>query len=427
MAVVVIVGAQWGDEGKGKVVDLYTEHADLVARYGGGANAGHTLVVDGQKLVTHLIPSGVLRPGVTCVLGEGMVVDPKTLIEEIQGCKDRGLLADDRDLIIAERAHVILGYHRDLDRLRETRAGAIGTTKRGIGPAYEAKVARRGVRMCDLVRPERLRAVLERNLDEVNPGLERLGGEPYTIDALVAEASAYGEKLARYLGDAARVVYDAVKRGKSVLFEGAQGALLDVDHGTYPFVTSSSTIAGGACIGLGIGPTEIDSVVGIAKAYTTRVGGGPFPTELTGAEGDRLREKGGEFGATTGRPRRCGWLDIPALRLAVRMNGLSGLALTKLDVLSGIKPLQVCVGYRLDGQVVDELPLDESDIVRAEPVYETADGWSEDTSQIRDLEDLPAGARRYLRRIEDLLGIPLYLVSVGPGRAETIVLKNPFR
>jgi adenylosuccinate synthase len=427
MPAVVIVGAQWGDEGKGKVVDLYTEHADVVARYGGGANAGHTLVVDGQTLVTHLIPSGVLRPGVVCVLGEGMVVDPKTLIEEIDGCKERGLLADDRDLVIAERAHVILGYHRDLDRLREARAGAIGTTRRGIGPAYEAKVARRGVRMGDLIRPERLRAVLERNLDEVNPSLERLGGQPYTVDALLTEATAYGERLARYLGDAGRVVHEAMKQGKSVLFEGAQGTLLDVDHGTYPFVTSSSTIAGGACIGLGVGPTQINAVVGIAKAYTTRVGGGPFPTELLGADGDRLREKGGEYGATTGRPRRCGWLDIPALRLAVRMNGLSGVALTKLDVLSGIKPLQVCVGYRLDGHVLDELPLDEDDIVRAEPVYETADGWSEDTSQIRDLEDLPAGARRYLRRIEDLLGIPLCLVSVGPNRAETIVLKNPFR
>jgi adenylosuccinate synthase len=427
MAVVVIVGAQWGDEGKGKVVDLYTEHADVVARYGGGANAGHTLVVDGQKLVTHLIPSGVLRPGVICVLGEGMVVDPKTLLDEIDGCKARGLLADDKDLIIAERAHVILGYHKDIDRLREARAGAIGTTKRGIGPAYEAKVARRGVRMADLVRPERLKEILRRNIDEVNPTLERLGGTAYTLEALVEEAGRYGERLSRYLGDAGRIVHDAVRRGKSVLFEGAQGTLLDVDHGTYPFVTSSSTIAGGACIGLGVGPTMINSVVGIAKAYTTRVGAGPFPTELTGAEGDRLRESGGEYGATTGRPRRCGWLDIPALRLAVRMNGLSGLALTKLDVLSGLRPLQVCVGYRVDGKVVDELPLDESDIVAAEPIYETADGWNEETNQIRDLEDLPAGARRYLRRIEDLLGVPLYLVSVGPGRAETIVLKNPFR
>jgi adenylosuccinate synthase len=427
MAVVVIVGAQWGDEGKGKVVDLYTEHADMVVRYGGGANAGHTLVVDGQKLITRLIPSGVLRSGVTCVLGEGMVIDPRGLLEEIDGCKARGLIADDRDLVVAERAHVILPYHFDLDRLREARAGAIGTTKRGIGPAYEAKAARRGVRMGDLLRPDRLRELIARNLEEVNPQLERLGGAALALEPLVADAQAWGERLGRYLRDAGRAVYDAMRRGKSILFEGAQGTLLDLDHGTYPFVTSSSTIAGGACTGLGIGPTHIDSVVGIAKAYTTRVGGGPFPTELTGPAGDRLREIGGEYGAVTGRPRRCGWLDIPALRLAVRANGLGGLALTKLDVLSGTKPLQVCVGYKLDGRSLDELPLDENDITRAVPVYETVDGWSEDTRQIRDLDDLPAGARRYLRRIEDLLGVPLYLVSVGPGRAETIVLKNPFR
>ena len=358
MAVVVIVGAQWGDEGKGKVVDLYTEHADVVVRYGGGANAGHTLVVDGQKLVTHLVPSGVLHPGKQNVLGSGMVIDPVTLLEEIADCHARGLLTRPGELVVSDRAHVILGPHKDLDRLRETQAGAgaLGTTRRGIGPAYEAKVGRRGV-----------------------------------------------------------------------LFEGAQGTLLDVDHGTYPYVTSSSTIAGGACTGVGVGPTEIDAVVGISKAYCTRVGAGPFPTELTGPEGDRLRESGGEYGATTGRPRRCGWLDIPALRLAVRLNGMTGLALTKLDVLSGVRPLPICVQYRLDGQLVDELPGDADDVVRAEPVYEMHDGWSEDVKGARDLDDLPAGARRYLRRIEDLLGIPLALVSVGPGRAETIVLLNPFR
>jgi adenylosuccinate synthase len=427
MAVVIIVGAQWGDEGKGKVVDLYTEHADMVARYAGGANAGHTLVVDGQKLVTRLIPSGVLRAGVTCVLGEGMVIDPRGLLEEIDSCKARGLLADERDLVVAERAHVILPYHLDLDRLRESRAGAIGTTKRGIGPAYEAKAARRGVRMGDLLRPERLRGLVERNLEEVNLEITRLGGEARAAGPIVDDALAQGERLRRCLGDAGRTVYQAVRKGKSVLFEGAQGMLLDLDHGTYPYVTSSSTVAGGACTGLGIGPTEVDAVVGIAKAYTTRVGGGPFPTELTGALGDRLRETGGEYGAVTGRARRCGWLDIPALRLAVRMNGLSGLALTKLDVLSGIRPLHMCVGYKLDGHALDELPLDETDITRVEPVYEVADGWSEDTRQIRDLDDLPAGARKYLARIEALLGVPIYLVSVGPNRAETIVLRNPFR
>ena len=294
MSVVVIVGAQWGDEGKGKVVDLYTEHADVVARFGGGANAGHTLVVDGQKLVTHLLPSGVLHPGKKCVLGAGMVVEPRVLLEEIDGCKQRGLLADDNDLLLSDRAHVILRYHRDIDALRESRAGAIGTTKRGIGPAYEAKMARRGVRVADLLREDRVRPLLEQNLSEVNPYVERLGGKTYELEALVAEALDLGQKLERYVADTSRFVYDAIRRGESVLCEGAQGALLDVDHGTYPFVTSSSTLAGGACTGLGIGPTEIDAVVGISKAYATRVGAGPFPTELHGEDGDKLREAGGE-------------------------------------------------------------------------------------------------------------------------------------
>src|SRR5262249_37673776 len=368
MANVVIVGAQWGDEGKGKVVDLYTEFADVVARYGGGANAGHTLVVDGQKLVTRLIPSGVLRAGVTCVLGEGMVIDPASLLDEIDGCKARGLLADDADLVVAERAHVILPYHLDLDRLRESRAGAIGTTKRGIGPAYEAKAARRGGRMGDLLRAAPLAAPVARHLRDVHPELERLGGQARAAEDIVAAAQAHGARLQRYLGDAGRRVHEAVRRGKSVLFEGAQGTLLDLDHGTYPYVTSSSTIAGGACTGLGLRPPHLAAVVGIAKAYTTRVGGGPFPTELTGAAGDRLRETGGEFGSVTGRPRRCGWIDIPALRLAVRINGLTGLALTKLDVLSGVRPLQVCVGYKLDGRTLGQLPRDAAAIAGVQPV-----------------------------------------------------------
>jgi adenylosuccinate synthase len=357
---VFVVGTQWGDEGKGKVVDLYTEHADVVARFGGGANAGHTLVVDGQKLVTHLLPSGVLHPGKKCVLGAGMVVEPRVLLEEIEGCKQRGLLADDTDLLLSDRAHVILRYHRD-------------------------------------------------------------------IDALVTEALELGQKLSRYVADTSRFVHDAIRRGESVLCEGAQGALLDVDHGTYPFVTSSSTLAGGACTGLGIGPTEIDAVVGISKAYATRVGAGPFPTELLGEEGDKLREAGSEYGATTGRPRRCGWLDLPALRLAVRLNGMNGIALTKLDVLKAMKQVKACVSYKLDGRTLDELPLDAADLARVEPVYETFEGITADLSQARDLDDLPVGARRYLSRISDLAGVPLYLVSVGPGRAETMVRKITFR
>ena len=427
MPVVVIVGAQWGDEGKGKVVDLYTERADLVARWAGGANAGHTLVVDGQKLVTHLIPSGVLRAGVTCVLGDGMVVDPRTLLEEIAGCRERGLLARTEDLLVGRRAHVILPYHRALDEARERGKDAIGTTKRGIGPAYEAKVARRGVRMGDLLVPDRLAALVAQNLEVVNHELERLGSKAFEAGPIVADALEAGNLLAPHLGDAPRAIADAIRQGRAVLCEGAQGALLDLDHGTYPFVTSSSTTAGGACTGLGIGPTVIDSVIGITKAYATRVGAGPFPTELHGDEGERLRKAGDEFGSTTGRPRRCGWLDVPALRVAVRTSGIRGLAVTKLDVLANVRPLKLCVGYKLDGVLHDELPIEPYDLERAEPVYETLDGWSEDLRGVRELADLPVGARRYLDRMSALTGVPLVLVSVGPQRAETIVLEKPFR
>jgi adenylosuccinate synthase len=428
MANVIIVGAQWGDEGKGKVVDLYSEFADVVVRFGGGANAGHTLVVDGKKLVTHLIPSGVLRGrGKRCVLGDGMVIDPKVLLEEVGELKAKGLLSDDRDLIIGSRAHVILPIHREIDRVRELGKGAIGTTKRGIGPAYEAKMARRGVRMADLLVPDRLRSLVEHNFEEVADYIRSRGGQMIDIEDCVAEYLEFGERLRGYFTDASRYVFDEMKRGRHVLFEGAQGALLDVDHGTYPFVTSSSTIAGGACTSCGIGPTAISGVIGIAKAYTTRVGAGPFPTELTGEFGARLREMGGEYGATTGRPRRCGWLDVAALRLAVRWNGLSGLALTKLDVLSGMERIEVCVGYRLDGELRDELPTEPGDIERAEPVYETFDGWDDDIRDVREFDALPVEAKRYLRRLEALLGVDVNLLSLGPGRAETILIKNPFR
>jgi adenylosuccinate synthase len=428
MANVVIVGAQWGDEGKGKVVDLYTEFADVVVRFGGGANAGHTLVVDGQKLVTHLIPSGVLRGrGKRCVLGDGMVIDPKTLLEEIGELKAKGLLSDDKDLVVSRFAHVILPLHREIDGLREQGKSAIGTTKRGIGPAYEAKMGRRGVRMADLLEADRLRPLVEHNLDESGPWMKALGAKAPDVGAVVDEYLGYGERLRRYFGDASRFVHDEIKRGRHVLFEGAQGALLDVDHGTYPFVTSSSTIAGGACTSCGIGPTAISSVIGIAKAYSTRVGGGPFPTELTDELGSKLREAGAEFGATTGRPRRCGWLDVAGLRLAARWNGLHGIALTKLDVLRGMGKIKVCVGYTVDGDARDELPTDPGEITRAQPVYEELDGWEDDTRDVRDVEALPKAAQKYVRRIEELVGVDVSLISVGPGRAETIMIKNPFR
>jgi adenylosuccinate synthase len=432
MANVVIVGAQWGDEGKGKIVDLYTEFADLIVRFGGGANAGHTLVVDGDKIVTHLIPSGVLRGrGKRCILGDGMVIDPATLLDEIAQLKGRGLLADDRDLVVSTQAHVILPWHKEIDRAREAGKAAIGTTKRGIGPAYEAKMARRGVRMADLLDAARLKPLLELNLEELGPYLSSKNIALAPVEQILDEYLALGERLKRYFGETSRLVHDEMKRGRHVLFEGAQGALLDVDRGTYPFVTSSSTIAGGACTGVGVGPTTISQVIGIAKAYTTRVGGGPFPTELTDELGNTLREAGGEYGATTGRPRRCGWLDIAALRLAVRWNGLSGIALTKLDVLRGMKRIKVCVGYAVDGpngrEERDELPCDPTEITRAQPIYEELDGWDADTRDIREVEALPAAAQKYVRRIEALLGVDVALISVGPGRAETIMLRNPFR
>ncbi len=427
MSSVVIVGAQWGDEGKGKVVDLLTEFADVVVRYGGGANAGHTLVVDGKKIVTHLVPSGIMRLGIPCVLGDGMVVDPKVLLEEIQEIRAHGFLPNDQELVVGAGAHVVMPYHKDLDGLREQGPGKIGTTRRGIGPAYECKVARRGVRIFDLLRPARLTRMLERVLIEINPALERMGGKPYEAKALAAQMAALGESLRPFIKDASRYLHKEAAAGRNILFEGAQGALLDVDHGTYPFVTSSSTVAGGACTGCGVGPTSIAAVWGISKCYATRVGDGPFPTELTDETGERLRTVGHEFGATTGRPRRTGWLDAAALRFAVRVNGMTGLVLTKLDVLRGFRPLRICTGYELGGERLDEMPLDPDDITQARPLYEELDGWTEDTQKVREFDDLPAGAKTYIRRIEALVSVPVTMVSVGPGRAETIVLKNPFR
>jgi adenylosuccinate synthase len=432
MSVVIVVGAQWGDEGKGKVVDLFTERAHTVVRYGGGANAGHTLVIGGQKLVTHLVPSGVLHPGKRCVLGDGMVIDPHTLLEEIAACQARGLLAHG-ELLIGQGAHVILPFHKLLDGLREDRAKstgkAIGTTRRGIGPAYEAKAARKGIRIRDLLRPARLAELVRANLDEMAPLIVHLGGTPPTpaeIDGWITDAAAAGQRLAPSVGDAGRDVAAAIAAGHHVLFEGAQGSLLDLDHGTYPYVTSSSTIAAGACQSAGVGPTRIDSVIGISKAYATRVGEGPFPTELLGEDGDRLRHAGGEFGATTGRPRRCGWLDLPALRFGVRLSGMDGVALTKLDVLSGFPEVKVCVAYRLDGKDLDEPPVDLDDLARAEAVHTTLPGWGPLPTNCRELSDLPAAARKYVESIERWIGTPLSLVSVGPERTQTITLRDPF-
>ena len=428
MSVVIVVGAQWGDEGKGKVVDLYAEAADTVVRYGGGANAGHTLVIKGQKLVTHLVPSGVCHPGKPCVLGDGMVIDPHTLLDEIAELSARGLLANG-ELLIGQDAHVILPYHKRIEQLRESRKGAIGTTRRGIGPAYEAKAGRRGVRIRDLFRRERLRELVDANLEELVPVMQHFGGAAPTaaeVAQWIDDAASAGDRLRPHVGDASRFVADKIGRGANVLFEGAQGTLLDIDHGTYPFVTSSSTIAAGACQSTGIGPSKIDRVVGITKAYATRVGAGPFPTELHGDAAEALRQAGGEFGATTGRPRRCGWLDLPALRLGVRLSGMDGLALTKLDVLANMGEVKVCVAYKLDGREVDELPTDLDDIARAEPVFASYRGWGS-LAGVTQFDDLPTTTRQYVDTVQRLAGVPFYLVSVGPDRAETIVLSDPFR
>jgi adenylosuccinate synthase len=430
MANVVVVGAQWGDEGKGKIVDVFTEFADVVVRFQGGNNAGHTLVVNGEKTVLHLIPSGILNPGVRCVIGNGVVIDPEVCLEEIRLLKSKGLLKNDRDLAISENAHVIFPYHKRIDVLREEKKGAgrIGTTGRGIGPCYEDKVARSGIRMGDLVRPELLRKRLEAVLPEKNEYLAKILGVPgLDFEELFGTYAGFGEKLARYVTDTALLLQNAQKKKKKILLEGAQGTSLDVDHGTYPFVTSSNTVAGNASCGSGIGPTQISAVVGVSKAYTTRVGSGPFPTELRDAIGEHLRKEGGEFGATTGRPRRCGWLDLVVLRHAVRVNGLTGLVLTKLDILSGLPEIKVCTAYKRRGRVIDEFPGSVDILNECEPVYEKLRGWKEPLSGIRKIAKLPAAARSYLKKVEKFLAVPIIVVSVGPSRDEQIFLKNPFR
>ncbi|HEU4538796.1 MAG TPA: adenylosuccinate synthase [Polyangiaceae bacterium] len=429
MSAVVVVGAQWGDEGKGKVVDLLTEHADVVVRYAGGANAGHTLYVGDEKVVMRLVPSGILRPGVRCVLGQGMVVDPAVLVGELEELGKRGRRADE-DLRVSERAHLLLPYHALVDGLREGAAApgeGIGTTKRGIGPAYEDKAARRGIPLGALRTPELLRKLAGRALEAWAPTVRALGGTLPSVDEACAPALSAAARLLPLLDDTSRLLDGAVRAGQKVLLEGAQGTLLDVDHGTYPFVTSSSAVAGGACTGAGVGPGRITHVLGITKAYATRVGAGPFPTELDDATGARLREAGDEFGSVTGRPRRTGWLDLPALRYAARVNGLDALAVTKLDVLSGLPELRVCVGYDTPDGYVEELPFSASgDLGALAPRYETLPGWSEGLSAARSLDELPRAAREYLRFVEARAGVPLGLVSVGPRRGETIVLQNPF-
>ncbi len=424
MSAVVVVGAQWGDEGKGKVVDLYAPFAELVVRYAGGANAGHTLVVKGEKLILHLIPSGILHQKTNCVVGQGTVIDPAVFLKEIEALSERGVATEGR-LLVSQRAHVVLPHHKLIDGLRETKSNeAIGTTKRGIGPCYEDKVARRGVRMGDLLDAARLRSKLEANLECWRPVADDLGGTLPSADEITAQYVDLGKALRNYIGDAAAVVRASIQRDERVLLEGAQGTMLDIDNGTYPFVTSSNAVAGGACAGAGIGPTHIRLAVGIAKAYTTRVGGGPFPTELEDETGQRLRDAGAEYGSTTGRPRRCGWLDLVALRHAVAVNGLSEIAITKLDVLTAVDEIKICVAYDLDGERLDYPPYDRLEAVQ--PIYETLQGWDEDLSNCRSRGDLPAAAQEYLTRIEQEVGCRVGVVSVGPDREDTADLRDPF-
>jgi adenylosuccinate synthase len=429
VANLVIVGTQWGDEGKGKIVDLLSEYADLVIRFQGGNNAGHTMVVGGEQIISHLVPSGILQ-GKSCIIGNGLVVDPTVLLEEIDYLNGKGVACGPDKLMISERAQVIMPYHLRIDIGREEIKGAkkIGTTGRGIGPAYEDKVIRRGIRMVDLLDPEEFKEKLIAILPEKNYYIENyLKAQPLSLDTIIDQYAQIARRLAPYITNVSVVVNQAIKARKQILFEGAQGTHLDIDHGTYPFVTSSNTVSGNACCGTGIGPGCIDEVLGIVKAYTTRVGAGPFPSELFDDTGNYIQEKGAEFGATTGRRRRCGWLDTVLLNNAVRLNGLTGLAITKLDVLGGLEEIKICKAYHHAGKQkqIDAFPASLKMLEGCQPVYESLPGWREDISQVRRFEDLPANVRAYLERIEQLAGVSVQIISVGPGREQTIILNNP--
>ena len=429
MSTLVVVGVQWGDEGKGKVVDLLAREADIIARFQGGSNAGHTLVVGGKKTIVRLIPSGVLHAGKICVIGNGMVIDPKTLVEEIDALQQQNCLTDPALLKISETAHLIMPYHKAIDQAREKMRGAgkIGTTGRGIGPSYEDKMARVGIRFIDLLDEAVFQAKLSENLEGKNSYLRAiLKEQELAFQTIFDDYCRLRDRLAPHVTNTSRYLRDAISAGKKVLFEGAQGTQLDIDHGTYPYVTSSNTVAGAVCTGAGIAPQQIHNLIGISKAYTTRVGSGPFPTELFGDTGDQLRQAGGEFGTVTGRPRRCGWFDAVVVRTAARLNGIGSLALTKIDVLSGLDTLRVCTGYSYNGQQYDEVPASAHVLEGLTPIYEDLPGWTEPLTDIRSLDALPANARRYVERIETLIGAPIKMISVGAGREETILIRPTF-
>jgi len=428
MSNVVTVGLQWGDEGKGKIVDILSEFADVIVRYQGGANAGHTIVVNDRKIILHLMPSGILRKNKHCVIGNGVVLDPETLKGEIDELKSLGHMEDDRRLMISARAHVIMPYHKRLDVLREAeKTKKIGTTGRGIGPAYEDRVARTGIRVIDLLDKKVFREKVRENLKLKNFLIKRYyKDEPFNLRDVINEVGAHRDLLKRYVGDNVQFLHKSMEEGKSLLFEGAQGAYLDIDHGTYPFVTSSNTLSGNVACGAGVSPGSIDYVLGVCKAYTTRVGEGPFPTELTGPEGEAMRERGGEYGATTGRPRRCGWFDAVLLRRSVLMNGAKAVALMKLDVLDELETINVCVKYRIGKKTYSDPPLAMKDLSLCEPTYESMDGWKTPISEARTFEDLPQNAKRYVKRLEELIGVPVNIISTGPQRHKTIILQNPY-
>ena len=427
MSAVVLIGAQWGDEGKGKITDFLAEKAEMVVRYQGGSNAGHTVVVGDEEYKLHLIPSGILYPGTDCIIGNSVVVDLEILLKEIAGLTKRGISAD--RLKISDRAQVIMPYHKKLDEVQEEGKGAnkIGTTKRGIGPCYMDKAARVGIRVCDLLDQEIFETKLDINLAEKNTLFTKVYGvDGFKREEIIADYKKLTEQIKIYIADTSVVVNDAIDAGKKVLFEGAQGTMLDVDHGTYPFVTSSHPVAGGACIGAGVGPTRIGKVIGVAKAYTTRVGEGPFPTELFDAIGEQIRAEGFEFGTTTGRPRRCGWFDAVVVRYSARLSGLTSLAVTKLDVLDKQPEIKICTGYNYRGQVIRDFPASLKVLAECQPIYEAMPGWMSDTTGAASYDQLPAKAQAYLERLEELLGIKAAIVAVGPKRSQTIVREEMF-
>ena len=431
MANVVVVGTQWGDEGKGKIVDLLTRYADYIVRFQGGNNAGHTLVVEGKQFIFHLIPSGILYENKKCMIGNGVVIDPEVLLAEMQELEENGLPVSPARLKISENAHLIMPYHKALDLNQEAALKSskkIGTTGRGIGPCYGDKILRKGIKIGDLLDENLFRDKLKDNIDEKNFLLtKRLNSEPVSFNAIYKQFQVLAEKLAPYLGNVSVELDQARKSGKHILFEGAQGTQLDIDHGTYPFVTSSNTVAGNACTGSGFGPVHIDAVIGILKAYTTRVGSGPFPTELFDNTGEQLQRKGGEFGATTGRKRRCGWLDSVVANEAIRLNGITGLAVTKLDVLSGQPTVKIATSYEADGREFKAMPSNIRLTEKVKPIYEEVQGWEEEIDAARSVQDLPMQARDYIKRIEDITETPAVIISVGPARDETLLLQNPFR